>query len=147
MTADINNAFNASEHLGEQLRQMNVCVGRELVAIELLQVNCHLLEEGKIALQAEVLLVKTREKQQVSFTATPRISPDRQGVVLQNIDYASGQELSLELTAALVDKASEILNLNNFELEGMVLWVQQLHLELGKLKLEAEAYIEQFPAT
>jgi hypothetical protein len=49
------------------------------------------------------------------------------------------------LTKALIDETSEILNLSNFDLKGINLQVRQLRAELGKLILQAEAYIEQIP--
>lgn len=50
------------------------------------------------------------------------------------------------MTKALIDETSEILNLSNFDLEGMSLQVKQLKVEVGKLTLQAEAYIEQIPS-
>jgi hypothetical protein len=66
-------------------------------------------------------------------------------VTLEDVQYEEGEERSPELTKALVDQTSEILNLSNFDLEGMSLRIKQLKVETGKLTLEAEAYVEQIP--
>jgi hypothetical protein len=47
---------------------------------------------------------------------------------------------------ALINATSEILNLSNFDLEGMTLRVKQLEVETDKLTLQAEAYVEQIPS-
>jgi hypothetical protein len=67
-------------------------------------------------------------------------------VNLEDVEYTEGKELSPELTAALLDKASELLNLSNFDLQGMSLRIKQLNLESGKMTLLAEARVEQIPS-
>lgn len=65
---------------------------------------------------------------------------------VQDIQYPQGKELSPELTNALMEKTSEILNLRNFEMEGILLRIHQLEVEVGKLTLQAEASVTQFPS-
>jgi hypothetical protein len=93
-----------------------------------------------------MLLRETGETKQVAFTAVPRVSANGQTVVLEDVQYGEGEEISPELTKALVDQTSEILNLSNFDLEGMTLKVNNLQVETGKLTLEAEAHVEQIPS-
>jgi hypothetical protein len=45
-----------------------------------------------------------------------------------------------------MQKASEILNLRNFEMEGISLRIHQLDVDTGKLTLQAEANVTQFPS-
>jgi hypothetical protein len=66
-------------------------------------------------------------------------------VSLDEVQYAEGQEVSPELTAALLERAGELLNLRNFELEGMSLRLKGLDVQKGKLTLQANAYVEKFP--
>lgn len=68
------------------------------------------------------------------------------GVSLEDIQYRQGNELSLELTRALMEKASEILSLHNFEMEGIALRIHKLEVEVGKLILQAVAKVTQFPS-
>jgi len=142
--ADLDRAFN-SEAISERLRQMVVHLDGEPAKIDSMQVACNLLSDG-IVLKTEIMLCDGASRQ-VAFRSTPRISADGQGIVLQDVEYLEGKEPSPELTSALVEWASEILNLSNFEMEGISLHIHQLNVEVGKLILLAEALVTQFPAS
>ncbi|MBW4647816.1 MAG: DUF2993 domain-containing protein [Kastovskya adunca ATA6-11-RM4] len=142
---DINRAFN-SEMLSNQMQDLGVEVDGKPVTIDTQQVNCHFLADGKVALDAKILLREVNEIRDVSFTTTPRISADGRGVLLEDVQYAAGKELSPKLTKALMDKASRVLNLSNFEMEGITLRIQQLEVEAGRLTLQAIADVTQFPS-
>ncbi|MBE9036879.1 LmeA family phospholipid-binding protein [aff. Roholtiella sp. LEGE 12411] len=141
---DINRAFN-SDYVRSQLQSQKINVNGKPVAIQLQHVDFRLPGEGKIALNASILIKETGEIQQVDFSAVPRVSPNGQTVSLENVEYGQGEEISPELTKALIEQTSEILNLSNFDLEGMSLRVKQLEVETGKLTLQAEAHVEQIP--
>ncbi|MBD6616285.1 DUF2993 domain-containing protein [Komarekiella sp. 'clone 1'] len=141
---DINRAFN-SDYVRLQLQSQKINVNGQPVAIELQHVDFRLPGEGKVALNASILIKETGETQQVDFSAIPRVSPNGQTVSLENVEYGEGEEISPDLTKALIDQTSEILNLSNFDLEGMTLRVKQLEVETGKLTLQAEAHVEQIP--
>jgi hypothetical protein len=149
--ADINRAFN-SEYVRclrratpTQLQSQKIHVNGQLTTIEPQNVDFRLPGDGKIALNASIKLVETGENHQVAFSAVPQISPNGKTVSLENVEYGEGEEISPDLTKALIDETSEILNLSNFDLKGINLQVRQLRAELGKLILQAEAYIEQIP--
>ncbi|MGI8504638.1 MAG: LmeA family phospholipid-binding protein [Hassallia sp.] len=141
--ADINRAFN-SEYVRSQLQSQKIHVNGQLMTIEPQHVDFRLLETEKVALNASILLKESQK--QVAFTATPRVSANGQSVSLENVEYSDSEEFSPELTKALVQQTSEILNLSNFDLEGISLRVKQLKVEAGKLTLQAEAYVEQIPS-
>lgn len=143
--ADINHAFN-SEVLANQMRNLNIHVNDKLLTIDIQRVNCHLLANGKVVIDAEVSVQQTGETQQVSFATTPRISTCGRNISLEDVQYQDGKELSPELTNTLMEKARKILNLRNFEMQGILLQVHQLNVEAGKLTLEAAANITQFPS-
>ena len=143
--ADINSAFN-SEIFIKKLRNLDIAVEGKPVTINTQRVDFHLLSDGKIALDAEVLLPQRGELRTVSLTTTPRISAGGKGVSLEDTHYLQGKELSPELTKALIEKATEILNLHNFEIEGISLIINQLDVEADKLTLQAEANVTQFPS-
>lgn len=142
---DINRAFN-SEFVGTMLKDQKLHVNGQLMTVDTQQVNFKLPGEGKVALSANVLLRETGETKLVSFTAMPRASADGQSISLEQVQYADGEEISPELTEALLKKASEILNLRNFDLEGMSLRIQKLDVEAGKITFFADAYVEKIPA-
>lgn len=142
---DINRAFN-SEYVGTMLKAQELHVNGQLMTVDTQQVDFKLPGEGKVALSANVILRETGETKVVSFTAMPRASADGQSISLAQVQYADGEEISPELTEALLKKASEILNLRNFDLEGMTLRIQKLDVEAGKITLFADAYVEKIPA-
>ncbi|WP_341525961.1 DUF2993 domain-containing protein [Nostoc sp. UHCC 0302] len=144
--ADINRAFN-SEYVRSQLQSQKMQINGQPSTIAPQNVNFRLLGEGKVALNATILLKEIGETQQVAFYAVPRVSANGQTVSLENVEYGESEEISPELTKALIDQTSELLNLSNFDLEGMSLRVKQIGVEAGKLTLQAEAYVEQIPST
>ncbi|MBD2498991.1 DUF2993 domain-containing protein [Nostoc sp. FACHB-280] len=139
---DINRAFN-SEYVRSQLQSQKVHVNGQSRSIEPQYVEFQLLDNQKIWLNATIQLKETRETQKVAFSAMPKVSANGETVSLENVEYGEGEEISPELTKALIEQTSEILNLSNFDLEGMSLRVKQLEVEPGKLTLQAEAYVEQ----
>lgn len=143
--ADINRAFN-SEFVGSKLQSMQVSVNGQPTTIDTQKVDFRLPGENKVALSADVLLRETGETKQIAFTAVPRVGANGQKVNLEDVEYTEGKELSPELTAALLEKSSELLNLSNFDLQGMSLRIKQLNLESGKMTLLAEAHVEQIPS-
>jgi DUF2993 family protein len=144
--ADINRAFN-SEYVRSKLQRQKINVNGQPKTISPQHIDFSLPEDGKVALNAEIQLTESGEIKQVAFSATPRISANGQTVSLENVEYDQQKETSPELTKALIEQTSEILNLSNFDLEGMTLRVQQLLIEAGKLTLQAEAYVEQIPSS
>lgn len=143
--SDINRAFN-SEYVRNQLQNQQINVNGQPMTINAQQVDFHLPGEGKVALNAKVLLNETGETKQVAFTAVPHVNTNGNTVSLENVHYGEGEELSPELTKALVDQTSKLLDLSNFDLEGMTLKISTLEVEAGKLTLQAEAYVEQIPS-
>ncbi|MEH2286165.1 LmeA family phospholipid-binding protein [Nostoc sp.] len=143
--ADINRAFN-SEYVRSQLQSQKIHINGELRTIEPQDVDFRLPGDGKVAINASIKLVETGENQQVAFSAVPKISSNGKSVNLENVEYGESEEISPDLTKALIDQTSEILNLSNFDLEGISLQVNQLEVEVGKLILQAEAYVEKIPS-
>jgi hypothetical protein len=68
-----------------------------------------------------------------------------QQVVLEDVQYKPSQELSPESTDALLAETKELLDLRNFELKGMDLWLRSLDVQPRQLLLEAEAQVEKCP--
>ncbi|MDM9382934.1 DUF2993 domain-containing protein [Chlorogloeopsis sp. ULAP01] len=143
--ADINRAFN-SEYVHSQLQTQKIHVNGKLTTFVPQNVEFRLPGEDKVALNATLLLQENQQIEKVAFSAVPRVNESGQTVTLENVEYGENQETSPELTKALVDVTSEILDLRNFDLEGMSLRVKNLEVEVGKLILQAEAYVEQIPS-
>jgi hypothetical protein len=142
--SDLNRAFN-SEYISRKLNNLKVTVDGKLLTIDVQTMQCQLQQTGKIAINAEVLVRETASTEKIYFTAKPQLEAGGWAISLQDVEYPENKEFSPEFTVALADKAGEVLNLRNFELEGMSLRVQQLNVEAGLLTLQAEAKVEQFP--
>lgn len=143
---DIERAFN-SEFIHNKLQNLNVHVDGQPMTIDTKLVELHLPGNSKIALKAEIILSKTGETKEVSFSAVPCVSAAGQCISLEQVQYAEGKEVSPELTAALLESASELLDLRNFELEGMSLRLKGLDVQKGKLILQAVAQVKEFPSS
>ena len=141
---DLNRAFN-SEILRHQMQNLKMQVDQQPVTLDVLAVECHLLPQGAIGIDAKIQIQETGEIQQTYFTSIPRIKDGGRGVALDHVSYAEGKELSSELTEALLDEARKILNLNNFEMDGISLEINELDVRKGELKLSAIAQITKFP--
>ncbi|AFZ18232.1 LmeA family phospholipid-binding protein [Allocoleopsis franciscana] len=141
---DLERAFN-SEYIHNKLQNLQVHVNGQPLVINTRQVQLRLPGDGKILLTAEILLKETGETQTISFSTVPHLTPGGERIALEDIQYSQGKELSPELTTALLDRASELLNLRNFELEGMSLRLKGMDVQKGKLTLQGTAHVEQFP--
>ncbi len=141
---DMERAFN-SEYIREKLQNLQVNMDGQPVTIDTRHVEFRLPGEEKIAINAEIFLSETGETKQASFTCLPRLSAGGELISLEDVQYAQGQEISPELTAALLDRAGELLNLRNFELEGMSFRLKGFDVQKGKLTLQAQAHVERFP--
>ncbi|MBD1830699.1 DUF2993 domain-containing protein [Microcoleus vaginatus GB1-A2] len=142
--SDLNRAFN-SEYISRKLKNLKVTVDGKLLTLDVQTMECQLLPTGKITVNAEVLVRETASTEKIYFTAKPQLEAGGWAVSLQDVEYPENKEFSPEFTAAVADKAGEVLNLRNFELEGMSLRIQQLNVEAGLLTLQAEAKVEEFP--
>ncbi|MCP6757506.1 MAG: DUF2993 domain-containing protein [Fischerella sp. CENA71] len=142
---DINRAFN-SEYIRSQIQSQKIHVDGQLVTVVPRNVEFHLPGDGKLALNATLFLRESNENHNIAFSAIPRVSENGETINLDNVEYGDHQEISLELTKALVNATSQILNLKNFDLEGINLKIKRLEVEVGKLILKAEAEVEQIPS-
>jgi len=121
-----------------------VNVNGQPTTISAQKVDFRLPGDRQVALNAVVSL-PDNQTQQVAFSASPVVSSDGQTVTLENVEYGQSEELSPELTKALVDQTSAILNLSSFDLEGMSLRIKNLQVDAGKLTIQAEAHVEKIP--
>lgn len=143
---DLERAFN-SDYIHDKLQNLDVNVNGQPTIINTRQVQFRLPGDGKIALNAEISLKETGETKQVAFTTVPRMIAGGERISLEAVEYAEGQELSPELTTALLERSSELLDLSNFQLEGMSLRLKGLDVQKGRLTIQSQAHVEQFPSS
>lgn len=143
--ADINRAFS-SDFVRDKMQNLEVRVNGELATVDTQKIKFGLPGDGKVLLSTDVILQSTGDRKSVAFTAVPTVSQAGQRIDLSDVQYVDGQELSPELTEAMLKQARELLDLSNFELEGMELKLKKLDVQKGKLILESTAHVEHFPS-
>lgn len=141
---DLNHAFNSPE-LRAKIDVLDTYLSTEGGKLTVPQKRCQLREDGTVAIEAVVKLQPSGETKEVAFTATPEIAPGGRSVILENIQYESGKEISEDLTQAFLDKAEKMLDLRNFEKQGLALRINYLTVETGQIILSAIADMTQFP--
>lgn len=141
---DIERAFN-SDFIRSKIHDVRVQVNGQPQTVNARQIQFRLPQSKQVELSAEVEVAETGETKQVAFTATPSIGDNGHRVVLENVQPVEGKAASPELTEALLDSASELLDLRNFEMQGMSLRLKQLDIQSGKLTLQATANVQKFP--
>ncbi|MGB7415546.1 MAG: DUF2993 domain-containing protein [Thermosynechococcaceae cyanobacterium] len=134
--ADIERAFN-SDFMRQKLRGLKLQIEGQPHTIDPNQITFKLPGEGRIALSAEFLIIESVETQQVSIQAMPQVSENGHSIVLQDMQ-AEGPE---SVVNALLDSATELLDLRNFELEGMSFQLKNLEVQLGQLTMQAKAEV------
>lgn len=143
---DINRAFG-SEFVRGKMQALEVQVNGETAAVDMQKVSFGLPGAGKVLFSTEVVLQNSQERKSVAFTAVPKVSPDKHQIVLEDIEYLDNQELSPEFTEAMLSQAKQLLDLRNFEIGEMTLQIKRLAALKGKLILESEAIVNQFPSS
>lgn len=144
--ADINRAFS-SDFVRGKMQNLEVQVNGETAKVDMHKISFGLPGNGKILFSTEVILQNSQERKPIAFTAVPKVSADGKQVVLENVEYVDDQELSPEFTEAMLNQARELLDLRNFELGDMSLQLKRLAALKGKLILESEAIVNQFPSS
>ena len=144
--ADINRAFS-SDFVRGKMQDLKVQINGESAIVDMHKIHFGLPGQGKILLSTEVILQNSQERKPVAFTAVPKVSSSGQQIELEEIEYVDQQELSPEFTEAMLNRAKELLDLRNFELGDMTLQLKRLAALKGKLILESEAIVTQFPSS
>ena len=142
---DIDGAFD-SDYIQEKLQGFPVTVNGNPLTVDAHHVDFSLPGDDKVRLRVGVSFRETGETRQVEFTAIPKVQPDGTGVLLQNIEYLNGNEISPEMTQELLNKSESLLNISNFELSsGMSVRLRGLKIIPGQVHIDAQAYIEEIP--
>ena len=142
--ADLQNAFNC-EYVKDKLQNLKIDLDGEQVTAKIERVSFLLPDTGKVKLEADVHLVETDQNEKISLTAVPEINNEGNCINLKSIEYLQDTKYNTAVAKAIIDSAEEILDLRNFELDTMSLKVRKLDVNLGKLTIEADAEITNFP--
>lgn len=142
--ADINYALN-SEFIRNQLRNLEVQALDKTLRIDIQQAECRLLEECQVEFVAEFLLSHDTKTYPVSASLILAINDHGKSVSLQRSQYAEQKDLPIEMTAALLTKASELLNQRYYAQKDFWLHIEQIDIEVGKVILHTKVHVEQVP--
>ena len=139
---DIQRAFN-SEYVKDKLKDLKIDYQGKTVTAQIEQVK-FALPETKVKLEAKVKL-ENNGLEKVNFTAIPEVDATGHKIDLKSVEYEQEAEYNQDVAQAIVASAEEILDLRNFELDEMSLKVRKLNVKTGKLTIEADAVIKDFP--
>ena len=141
---DVQRAFN-SDYVKDKLQSLEISYGEETATAQIEQVNFNLPDSGKVKLEADINLVEKQQKEKISFTAVPEVNSAGNSINLKSIEYDKEAEYNQNVAKEIIASTEEILDLRNFELDEMSLRVRKLDVQTGKLTIEADAEIEDFP--
>ncbi len=142
---DINRALN-SDYIRSRMQNLELNVDGQPVSLELQQMELLLPGDGKMVFNGTTLLHQMGNTRHLGFTSAFRPRTLSQPVMLESIHCTEGGGISLELTLALMNKISELVNLPYFDLEVMALQINDLEVHQGSLTLHAAAHVRQLPS-
>ena len=141
---DLQRAFN-SEYIQNKLKNQKVDIDGETVTVNAENVKFELPGDEKISLSAEIDIAESSETKKIAVSAKPRVEENGNKIVLEDVEYPNGENTNPELTQALLDSTSELLDLRNFELDEMSLQIKRLDVRQGKMTMTAHAEVREFP--
>ena len=141
---DLQNAFNC-EYVKDKLQNLVIDYEGEKTTVRIEQIKFLLPDTGKVKLEADIYLVEKDQTEKISLTAVPKINSAGDCIKIESVEYLQEAEYNADVAKAMLDSAEEILDLRNFELDEMSLRVKKLDVDLGKLTIEADAEIKNFP--
>lgn len=136
---DLDRAFNAKA-VRAQMQHLAIASHQ----LDVRQIRCQLLDGGHLNIRAAIAL-DGADEQWVEFQATPTIAEHGRRVHLDRLHYLSGQGLPTAVMDALVHHTMQVLDLSNFEMDGIALELQRIQVSNNRMVLEAIAHVTRFP--
>ena len=141
---DLQKAF-ASDYVKRKLRGQKIDLpSGERVTTDVSNVQFTMPEDGKIALEADVMLIEKVETHHIGFSAKPQLTDGGQVITLVDLDYDEATNDMPELTRSLVSSTEELLDLRNFEVGDMSLQFERLEVKSNELIIHAKANVRSF---
>lgn len=141
---DLNRAL-ASGYIASKLQGLKLEIEQQFHTIEFRQAIIHLLDSGVMSLDIDFLLKEANETKSLSATVIPKVNADGQKIDLEILSV-QGQGLNPELGTAILKQITTLLDLSNFDLPGMTLWLQRFDIQAEKMIIHAKTKIEQIPS-
>lgn len=111
--------------------------------VQFQQVNCELKTEGAIAFHFS--WISAAKIQSGTYIALPEIEANGEGIFLRKQSFV-GEEVPAEFLNLAIAQVNNILSLNDIAQRGTNFDIQQIEIAAGKLTIQANAHIEQFPS-
>lgn len=140
---DLNRAL-ASDYIASKIQDLTLQVDDQSYTIKVEHTTIHLIEEEQISLKVSFLIQELSESKTLSAVVIPKARDDGQRIDLEIISV-EGRGLTPELGVAILKQITTFLDLSNFDLPGMELWLQKIDVKVGKLILHAKTKIMQIP--
>ncbi len=143
---DLNHAL-CSDYIKNQMPKLELDVNGQIVTMAMHQIELLLPSEGKIAVNGSALLTETGTTRLLGFNAVIRLRTGDMPILIESFLCQDGQNISLELAVALLEKIKQLTQLPFIELEKMAIRVKNLEVHPGKLTLYTEAHVNEIPHT
>lgn len=141
---DITIALNLG-YLNAITERYEVSVDDCPVHIKFASINCRILPDHRIMVEGRVLIEETNSIERVCLSFQPIICDQGSGVLLDNLEFLEGAQLSPIIIDTLITQICQVFNLDHFVIDGISLQVHELDFNQGMLKLSALAGITHFP--
>ncbi|MES1024696.1 DUF2993 domain-containing protein [Gloeocapsa sp. BRSZ] len=140
---DLNRALNSDYVLHQA--QFDLDVDGEKVNLEMQQMHLALPGNNKMVFDGKAVLQEKGTTRQIAFHATARPRTQTEPVMLEGFTCTEGDGISLEFTAALMQKVKEIVNSAYINLDTMALRVSNMEVQQGSILLQAQALVRELP--
>ncbi|MBW4664987.1 MAG: DUF2993 domain-containing protein [Chroococcus sp. CMT-3BRIN-NPC107] len=143
---DLNRTLS-SDYIKSWMQNLELNVDGQIVTVALQQIELLLPKEGLIEVNGSALLTEMGKTRQLGFNAVIRPRTRQQPILVESFKCKDGQNISLELAVALLEKMKELTHLPFIELEKMALRIKELEVNPGKMTLYTEAHVREIPET
>ena len=143
---DLNRALN-SDYVLRKARNLKLNVDGRVVTLDMQHMELKLPGSDKMVFTGKSLLHEAGKTQQLCFTAASRPRTKQQPVLLEAFQCHEGYSITIEVAVAMMEKIKELVKLPFFELEGMAIRIEEMEVQAGKITLQVQAHITQFPTS
>lgn len=143
---DLNHTLS-SDYAKNQMPKLELDVNGQMVTLAVQQIELLLPSEGKIAVDGSALLTEMGKTRLLGFKAVIRPRTASMPILIESFLCKDGQNISLELAVALLEKMKQLTQLPFIELEKMAIRIKELEVHPGKLTLYTEAHVSEIPHT
>jgi len=143
---DLNRTLS-SDYVKNQMQKLELNVDGEIVTIAIQHLELFLPSENKIEVNGSALLAQMDNTREIGFNAVIRPRTPQQPILIESFKCQDGQNISLELAVALLERMQQLTQSPFIELEKMALRINELEVKPGKLTLYTEAHVREIPQT